>query len=130
MYNISFSNPAIAYSVCLRTYGGGGSGCGGKGGIVIIIINLRARVKSPSSSRPTTMVGERRILTTYLCTASYTHNMHNIEIINKGVDVLSPEDVPRGRDTRQRLGSRVGLPCDVVAGGLAVHVRIYIHARL
>jgi len=51
--------------------------------------------------------------------------MHNIEIINKGVDVLSPEDVPWGRDARQRLGSRVGLSCDVVAGGLAVHVRLY-----
>lgn len=51
--------------------------------------------------------------------------MHNIEIINKGVDVLSPEDVPRGREALQRLGLRVGLSCDVVAGGLAVHVRIY-----
>jgi len=45
MYNISFSNPAIAYSVCLRTYGGDGSACGSRGGIVIIIINPRLLVR-------------------------------------------------------------------------------------
>jgi len=56
---------------------------------------------------------------------SYTHNMHNIEIINKGVDVLSPEDVPQGRDARQRLGTREGLSFDVVAGGLAIHLLVY-----